>query len=39
MLEELKAAKAHTDELHAQNIAAKAAGLKATDRKFVKINI
>lgn len=34
MLEELKAAKAHTDELHAQNIAAKAAGLK-TDRKFI----
>lgn len=34
MLEELKAAKAHTDELQAQNIAAKAAGLK-TDRKFI----
>ena len=35
MLEELKAAKAHTDELQAQNIAAKAAGLK-TDRKFIE---
>lgn len=34
MLEELKAAKAHTDELQAQNIAAVAAGLK-TDRQFV----
>lgn len=35
MLKELKAAKAHTDELQAQNIAAKAAGLK-TDRKFIE---
>lgn len=34
MLAELKAAKAHTDELQAQNIAAVAAGLK-TDRQFV----